>query len=195
MRPEEYFEKMLPYAEKASAGTGIPVSVILAQWSWETDFGTNKGAREWNNHGGIKYVGASTQDYKAGQGVYAGYNSLDNFVKDYIRVMNLSYYKKVREAKGIKNIVTELGKSPYAESGYREIGGVPGGSILNRIKEYNLERFDNGTVKSNEYVRVPVPKGAEDKIVAIILIFVGFLMLLGITTSLLIPAKPEYEEG
>jgi len=138
MTPSSYFEQMAPYAAKASAALGIPKSVILAQWSWETAFGTNRGSKDLNNHGGIKYVGASTQDYESS--MYAGYASIDSFVDDYVRVLSLRYYDDVRKAgatPGIEDDTKALGASPYAESGYAN-----GNNILQRITQYGLTAFD-----------------------------------------------------
>lgn len=141
MTPTAYFDQMAPYAAKASAKLGIPKSVILAQWSWETAFGTNRGSTDLNNHGGIKYVGASTQDYKSG--MYAGYASIDSFVDDYVRVLSLKYYDDVRKAgatPGIDDDAKALGASPYAESGYAN-----GNNILQRITQYGLTTFDGSS--------------------------------------------------
>ena len=138
MTPKAYLEQMAPYAAKASAALGIPKSVILAQWSYETAWGTNRGSRDLNNHGGIKFVGASTQDYESG--MYAGYATLDGFVDDYVRVLKLKYYDDVRKAgatPGIEDDTKALGASPYAETGYN--GGL---NILKRIKDYGLTAYD-----------------------------------------------------
>ena len=154
MTPKTYFEKMEPYAAKASAALGIPKSVILAQWSWETAFGTNRGSRDLNNHGGIKYVGAKTQDYESG--MYAGYASIDGFVDDYVRVLSLKYYDDVRKAgatPGIEDDTKALGASPYAESHYAN-----GNNILQRIQQYGLTAFDGssniGTVANDAVAEV-----------------------------------------
>ncbi|MBK5251108.1 MAG: glucosaminidase domain-containing protein [Peptostreptococcaceae bacterium] len=162
MDPKSYFDKMSPYAAKASAALGIPKSVILAQWSWETAFGTNRGSKDLNNHGGIKYVGASTQGYESG--MYAGYATIDSFVDDYVRVLSLRYYDDVRKAgatPGINDDVVALGASPYAESGYAN-----GNNILQRIKQYGLITFDGasstGSVASDTLAGV---KAQSDKIV------------------------------
>lgn len=110
----DYFYRMFPYAKQAAAGTGVPVAVILAQWAHETGFGTSDVAKNANNHGGIKYAdGFSIADGK--YGAYAKYNTLDKFVQDYIRVMNLSYYADVRAAGSDQGAIDALGMSPYAE--------------------------------------------------------------------------------
>jgi flagellum-specific peptidoglycan hydrolase FlgJ len=109
-----YFERMFPYAKTASAATNLPTSTILAQWGHETGFGTSDVSKNANNHGGIKFVegiSISSGNY----GAYAKYSSLDQFVQDYIRVMNLSYYTKIRNAVSPEDTISAFAGSPYAE--------------------------------------------------------------------------------
>lgn len=113
MSREQYYSKMKPYADRAAQSLGIPVSVILAQWSLETGSGTSAAAKNNNNHAGIK---SNSLGSEYNGGTYAGYRSLDGFVKDYIRVMNLSYYDKVRAAgNNVDAVVRALDASPWAE--------------------------------------------------------------------------------
>lgn len=115
MSRDNYFAQMKPYADRASQALSIPSVVILAQWGLETGFGSSTAARKLNNHAGIKSNSAGA-DYNGG--TYAGYNSLASFTTDYIRVMNLSYYKKVREVGktgDVAKTVKALDDSPWAE--------------------------------------------------------------------------------
>lgn len=130
-----YARRMFPYAKRASLGTGLLISVILAQWAHETGFGTSAVALNANNHGGIKYSeGNSIADGK--YGAYASYGSLDQFVQDYIRVINLSYYKSVRAAKTPESQIAEFGKSPYAEdTAYASL-------VLGIFSAYGLRGYD-----------------------------------------------------
>ncbi len=150
----QYFDKMKPYAERASKALGIPVSVILAQWAHESDYGRSWGARHRNNHAGISnFTGKPyswSKAYKveprpSNEGAwYNVYRSIDDFVDDYIHVMNLGYYDKVREAgktQGVEDDVLELGKSPFAGNHYKK-NGVPGGAIMDMIKANNLTKYD-----------------------------------------------------
>jgi flagellum-specific peptidoglycan hydrolase FlgJ len=111
MGKQDFFEKMKAYAMTASSQTGIPYEVILAQWALESNYGSSDLAKRANNFAGIKYT--SNADFKSG--AYAGYHSISNFVKDYVRIMKLPYYKKVREAGNVKDALLALGDSPYAE--------------------------------------------------------------------------------
>lgn len=115
MNRNDYYAKMMPHAERASGALGIPKAVILAQWSLETGSGSSSAAQKLNNHAGIK---ANSQGADYNGGTYAGYNSLSSFTTDYIRVMNLSYYDKVRQVGktgDIEKTVKALDDSPWAE--------------------------------------------------------------------------------
>lgn len=112
MSREAYLNEMLPYAMQASNSLGIDPNLILAQWAHETGYGTSNVSQN-NNHGGIKYTGRSP--YQAGKANgHATYSSVDQFVKDYVRVMNLSYYDKVRGASSVQDTIEALHRSPYA---------------------------------------------------------------------------------
>lgn len=131
----DFFTKMMPYAVEASNRTHVPVSVILAQWANESAYGTSDLAKNANNFGGINHTGNSIA---AGTyGAYAKYSDINQFVDDYVRVLNLSYYDKVRAAGTVDGAVRALGDSPYAGSHY-SVNGVPGQSLANIINQYHL---------------------------------------------------------
>lgn len=118
----DFYKKYLPYAEKVKKMLGQPVALTLAQWKLETGGGTSRLAKESNNLGGIKY--SKYSEYADKETVvypkmsYARYNTLDDFVNDYVRVLKLGYYDDVRKAYATKTInddVIALGNSPYAE--------------------------------------------------------------------------------
>lgn len=113
MTPEAYITQMRPYGSAAAAGTGLPVALVLSQWAHETGWGESELARGANNHGGIKYT--EHADYAAG--AFSGYNSLSNFAKDYVRVISLSYYDRLRQAAAAGTPPADLAGmfGPYAE--------------------------------------------------------------------------------
>ena len=51
---ESYIKEMIPWAKKAEQATGLPYDYIVAQWGWETGWGTNRGSKTLNNHAGIQ---------------------------------------------------------------------------------------------------------------------------------------------
>lgn len=83
-----YYAKMLPIGQIVQGKIGIPAALVVAFWSWETDFGTNASSKA-NNHAGIK-SNSKGADYAAG--IYAGYNSLANFAADYARILSINAY-------------------------------------------------------------------------------------------------------
>lgn len=105
-----FMKEMQGYAMSAGAVLGMPYQVILAQWALESTYGSSELATTANNYAGIKYN--NNADFK--HGAYAGYNSKERFVQDYIRVLQLPYYNAVRQAGGIRETINELDKSPYA---------------------------------------------------------------------------------
>jgi flagellum-specific peptidoglycan hydrolase FlgJ len=114
MSRETYYHKMRPYAERASRALDMNVDFILIQWAHESANGTSAIAKENKNHAGIKWSKYNQVGATINRG-HAKYNSLDRFVTDYIRVMNLSYYDKVRQALSIEDEIKAIDASPYAE--------------------------------------------------------------------------------
>lgn len=167
--PTAFFEKMLPAAQTASKDLNIPVSVILAQWAIESAYGTSDLAQRSGNYAGITHV-TSSIDYGA-TGRYADYKgNIDMFVQDYTRVLNLSRYKAVRDAVSVEDTIKALSNSSYAASGYN--GGK---SLLDVIKQYDLQKYDTGTKTIN--IPVDVPLGASNGIIALAVIAAGLAML------------------
>lgn len=122
-----YMNRMQPYANRASGATGIPADVILAQWALESGSGTSAHSRN-NNHGGIKWSQYSKTAIKRSDSEFAAYASLEDFTTDYIRVMKLSYYDKVRSAGSVPAAIKALGESPY-DAGHYLINGTAGGKL------------------------------------------------------------------
>jgi flagellum-specific peptidoglycan hydrolase FlgJ len=137
VRPEHvqrFIDQVLPLAQSAAAQTGLPVSVVLAQWASESGWGRNEGARR-NNLGCIM-----------GREGMRTYPDLNAFVQDYVRVLWLGFYDEVRSlaAAGADAdaVAAALGQSPYAEDHYRD-GRHPPGWLLQRvIADFDLTSYD-----------------------------------------------------
>lgn len=156
MGDKSYLDRMTPYARKASQQTGIPTSVILAQWAIETAWGSSKGARERNNHGGISWGAGTLPSWSKAialdkrpaneGGNYMNYRSIDDFVSDYVTVMKNPRYSAVRAAgqtPGLADDALALGKSPYA-GGHYTSKGVQGQSLIDTIRANELWNYDHG---------------------------------------------------
>lgn len=149
MNRTAFYNKYEKYAKKASDLTGLNWKQILANWSWETNFASNN-TYKYNNMGGIKFVGQSMASGKSGSPGYAKYNSLDDFVVDYARVMNLSYYDQIHKAtetETLKDDVIAHNKSPYSVADYDV------NQIMNRISE--IGKIGGGAVDESEII---IPK-------------------------------------
>lgn len=120
-------QKWAPYALSAGNRLGIDPSFVLAQWLYETGNGTNLGATKYNNLAGIKSAPNSGKGiYDPSDSIHAGYTSLKAFTDDYVRVMQLDYYKNVMSTAkaGTSPLVSlsALNLSPWAEADYNTSG-------------------------------------------------------------------------
>lgn len=170
----DFFSTMQPYAAKASAALGIPVGVILAQWANESARGTSTLAKSSNNFAGINHSANSIAI--GSDGVFAKYQSKDQFVQDYIRVMSLSYYDTVRsEGKSgdVMGTIRALGASPWAGSHYGySAAGEPGQNLNDLYYAENLSRFDKsapqGTTADPHMIRMAAIGAAAVALISLI---------------------------
>ncbi|MBE3590934.1 MAG: glucosaminidase domain-containing protein [Firmicutes bacterium] len=139
MRPahvQAFIDRVMPYARRAAAATGLPVSVILAQWGAESGWGRNDVARQ-NNLGAIY-----------GSSGFRSYASLDEFTDDWIRVLHLPYYDAVRAAAATGDadaVARALGESPYDNGHYCQGDGTPGSFLIQIMDDFDLRDFDAST--------------------------------------------------
>jgi flagellum-specific peptidoglycan hydrolase FlgJ len=137
-----FYDDVLPYARQASAGTGLPVSAILAQWALETGRGTSILAGSYN-YGGIKYTG--NPGSQAGPGGHAVYDSPSSFVADYVRVLHLSFYDHVRAAaaQGPEAVFAAFTSAPAGVPRYAEDPAYSS-KLLGVWRGDSLARYDGG---------------------------------------------------
>ncbi|MEH7209919.1 GH25 family lysozyme [Priestia megaterium] len=153
----DFFNTMKYYAVTAGKGTNMPWEVCLAQWAWESAYGKSSLCQRGNNFAGI--VHTSHDDFKTGN--FAGFYSIDNFVKEYIRVLNLSYYNAVRNAGSIADTCNALAKSPYSAN-----DPSYGKNILNIINNNKLSSLSITPIATPKPPTPPVvatPKPVETK--------------------------------
>lgn len=163
LSPRDFWRAYHRYASGAFHRVNISPWVILAQWAHETGWGSSNLAVNHHNLAGIRWYGRPGQDFhiggtpgKAGTG-FAGFRSLDEFVDDYCYVMQLGYYRKVRElwdpsdtAAGV--IIPQchaLGVSPYSGTHYGP-PGHPGANLVaawKRLEPIARELHDTGHVR------------------------------------------------
>ncbi|HZC07351.1 MAG TPA: LysM peptidoglycan-binding domain-containing protein [Ktedonobacterales bacterium] len=135
----------LPYARKASAQTGWPVSMIIAQWGLETGWRTRTyTGYNWGNCGampGQPTIGGINKPGSPAAFAYA--NSPSQGVAEYVHVAHLSYYNRVAQAahSGADAAARALGQSPW-DWGHYTNRSDPGSSIISIMRVYNLYYYD-----------------------------------------------------
>ncbi|HEX8996969.1 MAG TPA: LysM peptidoglycan-binding domain-containing protein [Ktedonobacterales bacterium] len=135
----------LPYARKASAQTGWPVSVILAQWGLETGWRTRTYTGfNWGNCGampGQPTIGGINKPGSPAAFAYA-YTPTQG-VDEYVHVAHLGYYSRVAAAsrQGADAAARALGQSPW-DWGHYTNRGIPGSSLISIMRVFNLYYYD-----------------------------------------------------
>ncbi len=135
----------LPYARSASARTGWPVSVILAQWGLETGWRTRTYTGfNWGNCGampGQPVVGGISKPGSPAAFAYA--YSPQQGVDEFVHVAHLGYYSNVSAASrfGANAAARALGRSPW-DWGHYTNRGDPGSSLISIMNVYNLYWYD-----------------------------------------------------
>ncbi len=135
----------LPYARSASARTGWPVSVILAQWGLETGWRTKTYTGfNWGNCGampGQPTVGGINKPGSPAAFSYAF--SPQQGVDEFVHVAHLGYYSNVAASSryGANAAAQALGRSPW-DWGHYTNRGVPGSSLISIMTVYNLDWYD-----------------------------------------------------
>lgn len=103
-----FIQKVLPYAKSVEQQIGIPAEWVVAQWSHETGYGGNTGSK-YNNLAGIYAYEGSPYGTSGKQ-----YNSLEDFTKDYIKVITNDRYKNIFNANTPQEFADSLQKGGYA---------------------------------------------------------------------------------
>ncbi|HLY84816.1 MAG TPA: glucosaminidase domain-containing protein [Acidimicrobiales bacterium] len=133
MTVQSFIADVAPDAAIASARTGLPESVILAQWGNETGWGTSDAWLRGHNYAGVSPGGSVGYYPDRASGLAA-----------YISTMMLPYYNSVRSAGTNPTTVAEaLGASPWAAGRYLNgKGGGPGSALVDEISAYGLTGYD-----------------------------------------------------
>lgn len=175
----DFFERMAPYARKASQMTGVSTEAILAQWAWETNdggYGNSKGARVRNNFAGLSWSKNSVPSWSKAVavdprpanegGYYFRYKSVEDFVTDYVHYMNNGKYENIKAAGATPGLVDDakaMGDSPWSLGKY----GKDGGGLVSIIRKNELWKYNGqngagmppGTVKMSTLNQADVVTG------------------------------------
>lgn len=133
MTSASFVSDVLPDAQIASSATGVPVSVIIAQWANETGWGTSQAWQQGNNYAGVSPGGS-----------VASYPTRAAGLAAYISTLLNPFYNAVRSAGTSAGAADALGRSPWAASHY-DSGTGPGSMLLGEITANDLTQYDATT--------------------------------------------------
>lgn len=110
----------VPWAVEASRRTGVPWQTIVAQWAFETGWGTSPMFRESHNLAGLKRASTmKTAPVRPG-GTFRHYpGGFTESLDDWVRCMSLTRYAKVRAAGNVQDACRELGLAGWDARLYR----------------------------------------------------------------------------
>lgn len=111
-----------PAAAAASAATGFPEPVVLAQWANETGWGTSSAFLSGHNFAGVSPGGS-----------VASYPDLATGLAAYEATANAHYYDPVRAAPSPEAAAVALGAGPWAAGHYQDANNEGPGSALLQI--------------------------------------------------------------
>lgn len=130
MSPRSFFDQVAADARMASSRTGVPVSVILAQWAIETGYGTSRAWLKGNNYAGVSPGGR-----------LADYPTRTDGLAAYIATLQHRRYDPIRHTSSAHGAAVALGQSPWAESHY----GGDGRQLIQVMDQWGLSQYDTGT--------------------------------------------------
>lgn len=136
MRLQEWLDQVVPVARAVARVLRFPLALVLGQWHVETGGTLRAGGA--NNLAGIT---------DGGPPAFLTFPDLRAFAVEYIATMRNGHYERVLAGAELglplPVLVRLLGESPWDAGGYgREHGLVPGATIMNRIKELELDQID-----------------------------------------------------
>lgn len=128
-----FIDWAVPAAVEASRRTGVRWQVIVAQWCHETGFGTSDLFLHHRNLAGVKNAGDVRFRGPVKPGTqFRTYASIEESLDDYVRVLSLPNYLKVRFDGTVEQQIAWLGESPWDAGHYRgrSSSNPPGTALL-----------------------------------------------------------------
>lgn len=141
MERQEFYQRFEPYAMQVYTATGIQKSVVLAVWSWESNFCKSNLSMTGLNLAGIKQNSDTIKSYGRDSRGFCNYKTYGDFTSDFIHFMQRPAYRNVltvAKQGDAQKTALEFAKSPYNASHYNEYNGSVGSSLINRMNEDNL---------------------------------------------------------
>jgi hypothetical protein len=188
MTQKEFFNKYSSYAVKAGKKLGVNPSYIYAQWAHETGYG-NSPATKNNNLAGINITSNSAKG--------SVYNTLDDFVNSYVRVIKQDRYKGYDKAKSASEFAHILQKGGYAtdsnygnQSTWKIASGYFDSNFkiklsdfdpIGKVTEKGVENWVDETVDSVVDETAETLKGvAENLVKLLIYLAIGILIIISL---------------
>jgi LysM repeat protein len=140
-----FVQYVLPYARRAHADTGWPVSMILAQWGLEQGWETPRfTGYNWGNCGAVPDEPTVPGTSAPGSpSAFAYAPGPEDGLRIYLHVAHLSYYTAIAPAaqNGPDAAARALGNSPW-DAGHYTDHGDPGSSLIAIMQDFNLYQYD-----------------------------------------------------
>lgn len=158
MSEDQFWSEAMPYALQAHQATGLFLSLILAQFADETEY----GGSDWSVHHNPGNVGSFD-----GRPV-ASFRTLEAGTQAYIQLMNEAHQFGPTIRRGTTPFAQAflLGDAHpvWASGGYRARGGPPGSALVSIINEFDLTRFDAGNPRPSP----PPPSLEGDDVTSVV---------------------------
>jgi LysM repeat protein len=140
-----FVQYVLPYARRAHADTGWPLSMILAQWGLEQGWETPRfTGYNWGNCGAVPDEPTVPGTSAPGSpSAFAYAPEPEDGLRIYLHVAHLSYYTAIAPAaqNGPDAAARALGSSPW-DAGHYTDHGDPGSSLITIMQDFNLYQYD-----------------------------------------------------
>lgn len=117
-------------AKSAADQLRIPVIAIMAQWAYESGWGTSQLAAKYNNYGGIKsggdwngevvILGTDEKDHSEHiAAAFRVYPDVQSYADDYVKLLKKERYSKVLNTDTVRDFATALIDAGYCQDSVR----------------------------------------------------------------------------
>lgn len=140
-----FSQEVIELAQKSERDYGVPTSVTLAQYAYESGWGTSGHAKNHNNYFGMKYRNGSgnsdkTKWYTSNGAKWQHYSSMAQSFDDHGRLLSSDkYYNLTKDTATIDEYVKAFAET-YAPSS--DGNNNYAGNVLSIIRQYNLNQYN-----------------------------------------------------
>lgn len=159
----KFSEEVISLAQKAEKEHGVPASVTLAQYAYESGYGTSGLATSYNNYFGMKYRnGAGNSDaskwYTDKNGTrWQVYSSMAQSFDDHGRLLSSNKYSALtKNATTVEEYVKAFSET-YAPSS--DGNNNYAANILQIIRDFDLTQYDSGNYSATGSSNIEISLG------------------------------------